>query len=202
MEKVKVSLVILFFLFISHNSHSQSIGSAPFIRKSLMSMSGGLGGGIFLYHPVQNIYFTGSFSYCMEDRIGIRSDFYLFIPDVAIGGQLDRNSTILLGPEFHFPAGHLDWTILFQPGLSFSYLKDEASTNQTQAEPVLTLSTGLTYYFFHNFHLGVNAQYLRGNYFSESIEPYNISELRFTAALGVNLFVNHQAAYQRKRPKF
>lgn len=201
MAKIKTALAVACILMALQTT-AQRGPTAGFVRKTLMSIGAGLGGGIFIHHPVQNIYFNGNFAYCMEDRIGVRTDFYLFVPDAAIDGQLDRNSSFFFGPEFHFPARRLDWTILFQPGLSFSYLKEESSSGKSQAEPLLSLTSGLTYYIFGNFHAGIHVQYVKGNYFYENAEPYNLDEIRFMATLGVNLFVNHQAAYQRKRPRF
>ncbi len=201
MEKVK-ALIVFFLLLYGCHVHAQKLGAAPFVQRGLMSMSTGLTAGVMTFNPVQEVYFNGSFSYCFEQQIAVRTDLYIFLPDYNFEGQLQKNSCILLGPEFHFPFGKFALSLLFEPGVAFPYLKEGVSNKKSQAEPVLTLGLGMSYYLFHNFHVSVSASYLHGNYFLESIDPFRLDELRVSAGFGVNIFVNHQPAFQRKIPKF
>ncbi|MEO5675730.1 MAG: hypothetical protein ABIQ74_13890 [Chitinophagales bacterium] len=201
MEKIK-TLIVLSLMLYSEIALSQHSHSTPFVRKSLMSMSTGLSAGAMVFNPVQEVYFTGSFAYCVEQQIGVRTDLYIFLPDYNFEGQLQKNSCILFGPEFHLPLGHFDWSILFEPGIAFPYFKDGTANKKAQAEPVFQFSLATTYYFLRNFHVSVSASYLHGNYFLESTNPYKLDELRLNASLGINIFVNHQQAFNRKDVKF
>jgi len=201
MEKIKaLSWVLL--LLSAEISHAQNYGSAPFVRKGLMSMSTGLTGGIMTFNQVQDIYFNASFAYCVEQQIGIRTDLCVFLPDYNFEGQLQKNSSILVGPEFHFPFGRFDLSFLFEPGVAFPYLKDGVANQKVQAEPVYVLTLGASYYILQNFHVFASAGYLHGNYFLENVDPFRLDEIRITAGLGINIFVNHQEAFERKRVKF
>jgi hypothetical protein len=201
MEKTKV-LILLLLLTFAEASHAQNYGSAPFLRKGLMSISTGLTGGIMTFNELQEVYFTGTFSYCVEQQIGIRTDLCVFLPDYNFEGQLQKNSSILLGPEFHFPFSRFDLSFLFEAGVAFPYLKDGVANQKVQAEPVYVLTLGTSYYLFHNFHVFASAGYLHGNYFLENVDPFRLDEIRISAGLGVNIFVNHQEAFERKIPKF
>lgn len=201
MEKTKAVILFLFAMLFAEAALAQ-YGARPFVQKRLMNMSAGLTGGVMIFNPVQDVYFNGSFSYCIEQQIGIRTDLYVFIPDPSYKGQLDNNSSILIGPEFHFPAGRFDMSLMFEPGISFSYLEGGAADKQTQAEPVFQFSMGFYYYILQNFHVLASVGYLHGNYFLENNDPFRLDELRVTAGLGVNIFVNHTAPYERKRVKF
>jgi len=201
MEKIKV-LIALLYCFISSHSEAQNFTKPPFVKQRLMSISSGLSGGVMIFNPVQDIYVNGSFSYCMEDRIGIRTDFILFIPDVNFKGQLDRNSSILIGGEFHFPFNRFDLSLLLQPGISFVYLEEGTTSTKTQVEPVITGSISGTYYILNNFHVFASVMYLHGNYFMEQSDPFQLDELRITSGIGINIFVNHTPLFQRKKVKF
>jgi hypothetical protein len=201
MEKIKVLILLLLVLF-AEISHAQNYGRKPFVHKGLMYMSTGLTGGIMTFNQVQDIYFTGSFSYLVEEQIGIRTDINVFLPDYNFEGQLQKNSSLLLGPEFHFPAGRFDMSLIFEPGISFANLEGGTADKKTQAEPVFLASMGFYYYILQNFHVLASVGYLHGNYFLESSDPFRLDELRLTGGLGINIFVNHQAAFNRKRVKF
>jgi hypothetical protein len=155
-----------------------------------------------IFNPVQDVYVNGSFSYCMEDRIGVRTDFIFFIPDANFAGQLNRNSSILIGGEFHFPFHRFDLSLLLQPGISFVYLEEGMASTKTQVEPVITGSISGTYYILNNFHVFASVMYLHGNYFMEQSDPFRLDELRITGGIGINIFVNHTPLFQRKKVKF
>lgn len=201
MEKIKV-LIISSILLFPEFSYSQNFHAAPFVRKSLMKVSLGLAGGVHTFNPIQEVFFNGSFSYNMEDQIAVRTDLFLFLPDYNFEGALEKNSSILLGPEFHFPFGHFDLVFLFEPGVSLTYFEGGSADGKPQVEPVMSLSLAPYYYIFRNFHVFVSGGYFHGNYFSENDKPYRLDEFRLTGGLGINFFVNHQPAFQRKRTKF
>src|SRR6185295_17858951 len=136
-----------------------------------------------------------------EHQIGVRTDLEVFLPDYNFEGQLQKNSCLLVGPEFHFPFGRFDLSLIFEPGVAFTYLKDGAADKKTQTEPVFTMSLGFYYYLFRNFHVFTSAGYLHGNYFLENTDPFRLDEIRITGGLGINIFVNHQEAFERKRVK-
>ena len=201
MEKTKVLMSFLFALLFTEAVTAQ-YGPKPFVQKRLMNFSTGLTGGVMIFNPVQDVYFNGNFSYCIEDQIAIRTDLVVFFPDANFKGQLQKNSSILLGPEFHFPSGRFDMSLIFEPGISFVYLKDGTADKKTQMEPVLLTAMGFYYYIFQNFHVLAQVGYLHGNYFLESNDPFRLDELRVTGGIGINIFVNHTAAFNRKRVKF
>src|SRR4026208_565804 len=113
MEKIKV-LILLLLLLSAEVSQAQKYGAAPFVQKGLMNMSTGLAGGIMTFNEVQDIYFNLSFAYCVEHRIAVRTDLYVFLPDYNFEGQLQKNSCLLVGPEFHFPVGRFDMSLMFE----------------------------------------------------------------------------------------
>jgi hypothetical protein len=201
MEKIKILILMLALLF-SRVAVAQQVGRAPFVHKGLMNMQIGLTGGGMVFNQVQDLYFNGSFSYVMESQIAVRTDFYVFLPDYNFEGQLLKNSSILLGPEFHFPFGRFDMSLLFETGVAFPYLKGGSVDQKAQMEPVVTLGLGFYYYLFQNFHVFTAVNYLHGNYFLENSDPFRLDEIRVSAGLGINLFVNHQALFERKNPKF
>jgi hypothetical protein len=201
MEKIKTLILMLALLF-TRAAEAQQMGRAPFMHRGLMNMQIGLTPGIMVFNQVQDIYFNGSFSYLMESQIAVRTDLYLFLPDYNFEGQLLKNSSFLLGPEFHFPFGRFDISMLFEPGVAFPYLKGGSADGKSQAAPVLNLGLGFYYYFFQNFHVFTTVNYLHGNYFLENTDPFRLDEIRITAGWGINIFVNHQAVFERKSPKF
>ena len=201
MEKTKI-LIVLFCVCLSLQPKAQNPTNPPFVKNGLMSMSLGVSGGVMIFEPVQDIYLNGSFSYCMEDQIAIRTDLILFVPDLNFKGQLDKNSSILIGAEYHFPFGRFDISMLFEPGISFVYYEDGMISTKTQIAPIITGGLRTTYYLFNNFHIFLSTIYLHGNYFMEQPEPYRLDELRITGGLGINVFVNHTPVFQRKRVKF
>ena len=91
MEKTKI-LIVLFIWCFSFHVQGQSMQKPPFVGQRLMSMSLGMSGGIMAFEPVQDVYFTGSFSYCIESQVAIRTDINIFFPDANFQGQLDKNS--------------------------------------------------------------------------------------------------------------
>lgn len=202
MEKTKVLMPFLFAMLLFAEAGTAQYHSKPFLQKRLMNFSASFTGGVMIFNPVQDMYINGSFSYCIENQIGIRTDLVVFFPDPGFKGQLEKNSSILLGPEFHFPAGRFDMSLIFEPGISFVYEDGGAADKQTQAEPVFLTAMGFYYYIFQNFHILASVGYLHGNYFLESNDPYRLDELRVTGGLGINIFVNHTAAFNRKRVKF
>ncbi|MBS1657474.1 MAG: hypothetical protein K1X63_13120 [Chitinophagales bacterium] len=201
MEKIKI-LILLALLLMGFSANAQNFHNPPFVRKGLMYISTGLSGGYMTFEPYQNIYVNGSFGYCMEDQIAVRTDLYVFIPDVNFKGQLNQNTGILVGGEFHLPFNRFDLSLLLQPGVSFVYLEEGVSTKKVQTEPVISGSIGTSYYLFNNFHVFASAMYLHGSYFMEQPDPYHLDEFRITAGIGVNVFVNHTPVFQRKRVKF
>lgn len=201
MEKIK-ALILPGCMLLVQFANAQTGGNTSFVRQGLMDMSTGITIGVMTFNPVQEIYFTSSFAYFFEDQISARTDVNVFLPDYNFEGQLQKNSSILLGPEFHFPAGHFDWSILFEPGMAFPYLKDGIPNKKPQAEPVFNFSLGMYYYFLKHFHLSLSAGYLHGNYFLENSNPFRLDEIRIAGGLGINIFVNHQSVFNRKRVKF
>jgi len=201
MEKNKI-LILLCFLLLAGATEAQNFHASPFLRKGMMKISSGGTAGVMAANPVQEIFLTANFSYSIEDRIAVRTDFFLFMPDYNFEGELEKNSSILLGPEFNFPYGRFDLALLFEPGLSFTRLAGGTLDNKVQAEPVMTFSLATYYFLFQNFHVFASACYLHGNYFLESQDPFRLDEFRITAGLGINIFVNHQPAFQRKRTRF
>jgi hypothetical protein len=200
MEKAKILTALL--LCCAINAFSQNISRPPFVKKGLMNVSLGLSGGVMAFEPVQNIYFKGDFAYCMEDQIAIRADFFVFVPDAGFKGQLDQNSSFLLGAEYHFPFSRFDVSMIFQPGISLVYYEEGVSEKKTQAEPVLSLGLVTSYYILSNFHIFFSTQYVHGSYFMEEPKPYRLDEVRFSGGIGINVFVNHTPVFQRKRPRF
>ncbi|MFI5134385.1 MAG: hypothetical protein ACHQD9_00900 [Chitinophagales bacterium] len=201
MEKTKI-LIALFLALIFHDGMAQNVTKPPFVRQGLMNISAGLSGGVMIFNPVQDVYINTSFAYCIEDRIAVRTDFCFFIPDVNFKGQLNRNSSILFGAEYHFPFQRFDLSLLLEPGVSFVYLKEGTTSTKTQTEPVITASIGTTYYILQNFHVFASVMYLHGNYFMEQPKPFRLDEFRITGGIGINIFVNHTPLFQRKRVKF
>lgn len=201
MENLKVSLIIVFICLVLH-AEAQNFRPRPFVKKQLMEMSLGFTGGIHVFEPVQSIYFTGAVSYCLENQIAVRADYFHFVPDPNFTGQLDKNSSLMAGGEFHFPYGRFDFSMLLQPGVAFCHLVVPGSMQKLRAEPIVRAGLETTYYVLRNAHVFVNGSYLRGNYFLEGSRPYRLDELRLTAGLGINIFVNHTPASQRKVVKF
>ena len=201
MEKIKAVMPFLFAMLLAEAVTAQ-YHAKPFVHKRLMSISTALTGGVMIFNPIQDIYINGSFAYLIEEQIAIRTDLVVFVPDPGFKGQLHKNSSILLGPEFHFPAGRFDMSLIFEPGISFAYIEGGAADKQTQAEPVFLTAMGFYYYILQNFHVLASVGYLHGNYFLESTDPFRLDELRVTGGLGINIFVNHTAAWNRKRVKF
>lgn len=189
-------------LLLWHSGAAQNFHNPPFVRKGLMSISTGISGGLMSLEPYQNVYVNASFAYCMEDQIAVRTDFFVFVPDANYKGQLNQNSGFLVGGEFHIPFNRFDFSMLLQPGVSFVYLEEGVSSGKAQAEPVISGTLSTCYYILNNFHVFASAMYLHGSYFMEQPEPYHLDELRITAGIGVNIFVNHTPVFQRKRVKF
>ncbi|MCS6917921.1 MAG: hypothetical protein RMK52_06450 [Chitinophagales bacterium] len=202
MENIKIPLIVLTLAMLMQQADGQNFRPRPFVNKRLMELSVGFTGGIHVFEPVQSMYLNGAFAYCMENQIAVRADYFLFIPDPNFRGQLDRNSSLLAGGEFHFPHGRLDLSLLLQPGVAFCFLEVPGSLQRTRAEPIVRLGAETTYYLLNNAHVFVNASYLRGNYYLEGSEPYRLDELRITAGLGIQIFVNHTPVFQRKVVKF
>jgi len=201
MEKIKI-LIPLFTILVMQHSMAQNVSRPPFVRQGLMDMSAGLTGGVMVFNPVQDVYINTSFAYCMEDRIAVRTDFFFFIPDANFKGQLNRNSSILFGAEYHFPFQRFDLSLLLEPGVSFVYFQQGSTSTKTQTEPVISSSISTSYYILQNFHVFASAMYLHGDYFMEQAKPYQLDEFRITGGLGINIFVNHVPLFQRKRVKF
>jgi hypothetical protein len=201
MEKTK-AVILPWLLFLGISVQAQNFRNPPFVKKGLMNISTGISGGYMTLEPYQNIYVNGSFAYCMEDQIAIRTDLYVFVPDVNFKGQLNQNTGILFGGEFHIPFNRFDFSLLLQPGVSFVYLEEGVSSGKAQTEPVISGSISTTYYILSNFHVFASAMYLHGSYYMEQAEPYHLDEFRVTGGIGINIFVNHTPVFQRKRVKF
>ncbi|MCS6990546.1 MAG: hypothetical protein NZL95_01635 [Chitinophagales bacterium] len=201
MENHKISLIAL-LLATALCAEGQNFRPRPFVKKRLMEMSLGFTGGIHIFEPVQSLYLNGAFAYCLENQIAVRADYFHFIPDPNFRGQLDQNSSVFAGAEFHFPYGRFDFSLLLQPGIAWCFLQVPASLQKLRAEPVVRAGAETTFYVLRNAHLFFNASYLRGNYFLEDVRPYSLDELRICGGLGLNIFVNHTPVAQRKVVKF
>ncbi len=85
MEKIK-TLILFCSMLIPEFIYCQNSGSASFVRKGLMDVAPGLTVGVMTFNPVQEIYFSGSFSYCFENQIAARTDLNIFLPDYNFEG--------------------------------------------------------------------------------------------------------------------
>lgn len=201
MEKnsLVVLLLVLFPMILFGQRKSKS-----FVQKDMLSLSGGLSGGILVAHPIQDVYFNGSVEYFMEKRISVRADVFAFLPDYNFEGQLQKNTSLLLGAAWHFPYQRWDTYISFQPGVAFPGLStgNTAEKVKTGIEPVLEMNGGVSYYFGHNFHAYIGAGYVHGNYYPEKTSTFILDEIRLMAGIGVNVFFNRYDAWDRRKVRF
>ncbi|MBK6484723.1 MAG: hypothetical protein IPG01_16675 [Chitinophagaceae bacterium] len=200
----KNSLVILLLLLVIPLTMQAQGRKKPFIQKDMFSCSAGLSGGILVSHPIQDIYINTSVEYFMERRISVKFDAFFFLPDYNFEGQLQKNSSILVGAGYHFPYQRWDTYITFQPGLAFPGLSlgNTALEVKTGVEPILSATGGVSYYFFNNLHAFASIGYVHGNYFPEETETFHLDEVRIAAGIGFNVFFNRYAPYERRRPHF
>lgn len=175
-----------------------------FIQKDMFSCGAGLSGGILVSHPIQDIYINSSVEYFMERRISVKIDGFLFLPDYNFEGQLQKNSSALIGAAWHFPYERWDTYIALQPGLAFPGLSqgNTALEVKTGVEPVIAVTGGLSYYFFNNLHAFASIGYVHGNYYPEHTSTFYLDEIRIAAGIGFNVFFNRYAPYERRRPHF
>lgn len=200
----KNTVVALFCLLVLPLCLAAQGKKKSFLERDIFCFGAGVGGGILVYHPTQNIYLTGNIEYFMERRISVKADGFLFLPDYHFEGQLQKNNSVLLGAAYHFPYLRWDTWMSFQPGISFPGLSSGNTSVpvKTGVEPVLALSGGLSYYIGHNFHASASVGYLHGTYYPESTESFGLDEVRFSAGFGFNVFFNRYAPYERRRVHF
>ncbi len=194
-----MALVLLIGIDIAYGQHFKK---PPFLRQRLLELDVAFGGGALLFEPVQSIYMHAAFAYCMEDRIGIRAEFFYLVADPNFSGQLDQFAGLFIGGEFHFPAARFDWSLLLQPGVARCFLSDGNLGVSPRIEPVLQTGWKAVYYVLPLAHVFLHASYVHGVYFQEGPSPYRLDELRIQGGLGLNIFVNRTPAFQRKSVKF
>ncbi len=202
MESRSLPLMALALWISIDVAHGQHFKKPPFLHQRLLELDVGFGGGALLFEPVQSIYMHTAFAYCMEDRIGIRAEFFYLVADPNFSGQLDQFSGLFLGGEFHFPAARFDWSLLLQPGVARCFLSDGTTDANPRIEPVLQTGLQAAYYVLPIAHVFLQASYVLGVYFQEGPSPYRLDELRIQGGLGLNIFVNRTPLFQRKHVKF
>ncbi|MEP7127804.1 MAG: hypothetical protein ABI729_03005 [Chitinophagales bacterium] len=200
----KNTVVILFLLMLVPSCLFAQRNKKSFIQRDMFSCGAGVAGGLFVSHPIQDIYINGSIEYFMERRISVKIDAFLFMPDYNFEGQLQKNSSILMGAAYHFPYKRWDTYISVQPGLAFPGLSsgNTAIPVETGVEPVIAMNGGLSYYLFNNLHFYTSVGYVHGTYYPESPESFHLDEIRIVAGLGFNVFFNRYAPYERRRIHF
>lgn len=202
MEKNK--LVILLWLLLIPLFVSSQGRKKPFIQTDMFSFGTGLAGGVLVSHPIQDVYLNGNVEYFMERRVSVKIDAYLFLPDYNFEGQLQKNSSLLMGAAYHFPYMRWDTYIALQPGIAFPGLSsgNTAIKVKTGIEPILCMSGGMSYYIRNNMHAFASIGYLHGTYYPESPDAFHLDAIRISAGFGFNVFFNRYAPYERRRPRF
>ena len=202
MEKNSV-VILLWMLFLPLFIAAQG-KKKSFIQRDMFSCGAGAAGGILVSHPVQDIYINGSVEYFMERRVSVKIDGFLFMPDYNFEGQLQKNSSILIGAAYHFPYKRWDTYLSLQPGLAFPGLSSSNTAIPVEAgvEPILAMNGGLSYYFLNNLHVYACIGYVHGTYFPESPESFHLTEIRVATGIGFNVFFNRYAPYERRRIRF
>ncbi|MEO6166716.1 MAG: hypothetical protein ABIO46_06325 [Chitinophagales bacterium] len=200
----KNSLVILLWLLILPLFVPAQGRKKSFVQKDMFSFGGGVAGGILVSHPIQDVYLNGSVEYFMERRVSVKIDAFWFLPDYNFEGQLQKNTSLLMGAGWHFPYLRWDTYISLQPGVAFPGLSsgNTALKVKTGIEPVLAANGGVSYYIGNNLHAYASIGYVHGNYYPESPEIFHLDEIRVAAGIGFNVFFNRYAPYERRRIHF
>jgi hypothetical protein len=199
----KITLVVLLLLDISFCSHAQS-KKKSFVQKDMFSVSAGLAGGALVAHPLQDVFVKGSTEFFMEKRISLRADVYAFLPDYNFEGQLQKNTSLFLGAAYHFPYLRWDTYMSLQPGIAFAGLSsgNTAEKVKTGIVPVFEINGGVSYYIRNNLHMYIAAGYVHGNYYPEEAFAFLLDEVRIMGGIGINVFFNRYAPYERRRVRF
>lgn len=193
-------ILLYIFLFVSIISNAQADTAhhkidvtAPYIHKGILAGVGTVGVGEMPVHNIANVYVTGNLEYYAEQQVSIRGDGYFFVNSLTPGSILRQNSSIYIGPYYHFlvygAVGHsLDPVIGFQPGMAYARTTDTArgKADPGAVSPLLSVIAGFNFYGDKWFHIQLNLRYTVGQESTDQSQ-YNLNELSFNFGLGFNI---------------
>lgn len=126
--------------------------------------------------------------YFFEPKLSLIGEGNIFLASAKPNNQeLLFSHAIFSGGNYHFINKNTDFYIGFQPGLNISQrIADNTISNpKPTLSPLVSLSTGFSYYSSNYFHFYTQIRYIYGNLLEQS--SVSLTGFKFTFGLGYNL---------------
>lgn len=197
-KKFSTVLAIILSFFSIANGQVVSYAS-----EGLVNAAATFSPALLLTNGDIHYYINGQAEYFFEKNVSIRSDLYFLNSQVDNEVSFKHNSSLQVGPVFHYTYGHLDTWFGFQPGISITKINENDTLKTTNTlEPILGVSTGLNFYVSKYFHFFISANYVHGQYYGMPDEPLALDEVRALAGLGFNFHFHKFAYWENHVPEF
>ncbi len=184
-------------LIITTTLFSQDEGRR-YVHKGLFRAEGTFTPGIFLNKGLTATYLSGNIEYYFHENTSVRGDGYYFLGFLDSEKPLVMNHSIFSGVSLHLPTkNHLDPYLFFQPGLAIAQSNeinpcpcpqnDSLLTSSISQNPLISLGTGVNFYFQKVFHIFAEVRFTHGKH-QGNFPARSLTDLKFSFGLGFNLF--------------
>lgn len=166
--------------------------ASSFVRSQEVSRSGLIKGTLtispatLLDSKNQPFYFHGILEGYTSEKISFIGEGSFYLGDLSSNEVFRYNNSIFAGFNWHLlKDGSSDLFVGLQPGISFTLLSVQSSSNRMAVNPVTSLNLGYNYFMNEYFHFFVLSKVVLGKHSSYSYQSLN--ELRLSAGLGFSI---------------
>jgi len=187
----KIIILNLMLMLALHNFlTAQKPDSTSSISRVLMLQATICPGRMFYHGGMWNSYFNSTLEWCFDNRVSIRANGFYFFSTQGNYRPFKMNHSLMLGAFYHFPKRKLDYYFGVEPGAAlvqqyaYKFNGDSIANPQVKVSPLITVSTGINYFFWKYMNIFAAIKFVHGTY----IPPYGnsipLDELRISAGIG------------------
>lgn len=175
-------IMILFFtVFICLNTTGQEVDRNGLLKGTLT-----LSPGFMLDSKSQPFYFHGILEFHTSEKVSVVGEGSFYLGDLHEDAPFRFNNSLFAGFNWHpLENGPSDLFLGVQPGVSFTQLSDQSSTDRIAINPVASLNVGYNYFMNEYFHFFLMSKTILGKHSMYTVTSLN--EFRISAGLGFSI---------------
>jgi len=175
----KIALVFVLFSFL--NSNAQELKRAGLLKTYLT-----ISPGFMLDNASQPFYFHANLEGYLNEHISLAGDGYFYLGELNDNQSFQYHNSVFAGFNWHpLKDGSSDLFFGVQPGLTFTMLDAQSSSDNIGINPVASINIGYNYYMNEYFHFFVLGKTIFGQHSTYAFQSLN--EIRLSAGLGFGL---------------